>query len=445
MADYFYDGQVRRYLLQFAKIFSSWEVTSGMDEEGNKILKRIPIKMGNMSRSAAAALNNNSAASMPEVPQISYFITGIEYDQKRTQEPFFVDKMQVRQRKYNELTKTYESVQGQAFTVERAMPVPYTLRVQIDFMFSNEQQHHEFFEQVAAHFNPCMELQSTDNYIDWTSLTAVYQEGLTWDSRSVPLGTNNAAGVMSWKFYMPIWVSSPAKLKKYGVVNKIVTSIFNGSDVYDMTDDDLLMGTRAKFTPYGFKVLLIGNSLQLLPDEAAPLAETQDTETFWQAYLNQFGVIRPGISQIWLENEHMNTSIVGSVAFNPNDDRMLIFNIDADTLPTTTLDSVLSVINPAVKGPEAGLAAAANNQRYLILADIDSGTSAWGNLTAHANDIIEYNDTIGWHVSFDSANSGNTEYVKNLTSGTIFRYTNEEGWMKAYEGVYAPGNWSIVI
>ena len=249
MAQYFYDNQIRRFLIQFAKIFSNWYVTKGKDPNGNDILVRVPIQYGDSSRQASTIIANNSASNMPSAPLCTYYINGLEYDQRRTQEPFFVEKQQVRQRAYNAGTDSYETVQGQAFTVEKLMPVPYTLRLQVDFWTTNYQQKLEIIEQLGTLFNPSLEIQSTDNYIDWTSLTVVYQDGLTFSSRTIPQGTGNPIDVMSWKFYIPIWLTTSSKLKKYGVINKIIASIFEGKTQADMKDDDLLMGTRQKISP----------------------------------------------------------------------------------------------------------------------------------------------------------------------------------------------------
>jgi hypothetical protein len=46
MAKFFYDNQIRRFLIQFAKIFSNWEVTKGKDPAGNEILVRVPVMYG---------------------------------------------------------------------------------------------------------------------------------------------------------------------------------------------------------------------------------------------------------------------------------------------------------------------------------------------------------------------------------------------------------------
>jgi hypothetical protein len=458
MAAFFYDNQVRRFLIQFAKIFSNWQVTKGKDPAGNEILVRVPVMYGDSSRQASTILANNSASNLPSAPLITYYISALEYDQRRTQDPTFIDKIQVRQRSYNAETQQYEQVQGQAFTVERLMPVPYTLRITVDCWTTNYQQKLELIEQLGTLFNPSLEIQSTDNFIDWTSLSVVYQDGLTFSSRIIPQGTGNPIDVLSWKFYMPIWLSNAAKLKKMGVIEKVIASIFKGQALQDIQDDDLLLGTRQKITPYGYKLLLIGNRLQLLPADEAfyPSNETleypppPDTSLYWSSLLNVYGTLRPGISQIWLQNPYMGTEIVGTIVPDPLDDRFLIYDIDPDTLPQNTLDPVDSVINPLVTGPNAGLPGPINGRRYLIVEDIGSPgntTIAWGALIANANDIVEFDATSGeWFVSFDSQSATTVEYVTNLTTDLQYRFAyNDNLWMKSYEGWYAQGDYSIVI
>jgi hypothetical protein len=458
MAQFFYDNQIRRFLIQFAKIFSNWQVTKGKDPAGNEILVRVPIMYGDSSRQASTIIANNSASNLPSAPLITYYISGLEYDQRRTQDPTFIDKIQVRQRAYNSETQQYEQVQGQAFTVERLMPVPYTLRINVDFWTTNYQQKLELVEQIGTLFNPSLEIQSTDNFIDWTSLSVVYQDGLTFSMRSIPQGTGNPIDVLNWKFYMPIWLSNAAKLKKMGVIEKVIASIFKGQALEDIQDDDLLLGTRQKITPYGYKLLLIGNRLQLLPADEAfyPSNESleypppPDTSLYWTSLLNVYGTLRPGISQIWLQNPFMTTDIVGTIVPDPLDDRLLIYEIDTDTLPQNTLDPVDSVINPLVTGPNAGLPGPINGRRYLIVEDVGSPgdtTIAWGALVANANDIVEFDATSGeWFVSFDSQTATTVEYVTNLTTNLQYRfdYINNV-WMKSYEGFYQAGDYSIVI
>ena len=455
MADFFYDAQIRRFLIQFAKIFSNWYVTKGKDPAGNDILVRVPIMYGDSSRQAATIIANNSASNLPSTPLITYYISGLEYNQSWTQSPTFVEKTNVRQRTYNSETQSYETTQGQAFTVERLMPVPYTLRITVDFWTSNYNQKLEIVEQLGALFNPALEIQSTENFLDWTSLSAVFQDGLTFTSRSIPQGTGNPIDILTWKFYMPIWLSTAAKLKKMGVIQKIIASIFKGAALTDMQDDDLLLGTRQKITPYGYKLLLINDRLQLLPanqpfnppNSNLDLPSPPNSDLYWHSFLNVYGTIKPGISQIWIQHPNLENEIVGTIDYDPSDDRLLIYDIDPDTLPSNTLEPVNGIVNPLTTGPGAGLPAPVNGRRYLIVENMggDSSTSAWGSIVANANDIIEYNSTAGeWEVSFDSVNSTDVEFVTNLVTNVQYKFDSQE-WIKSYEGYIDQGDYSIVI
>jgi hypothetical protein len=457
LADYYYSAQIRRFLIQFGKIFSSWSVTKGNDPAGNLILMRVPVMYGDQSRQAAAAIANNSSSNLPSAPLITFYVSGLEYDQKRTQEPFFVEKLQLRQRAYDQDSQDYQTTQGQAYTVERMMPVPYMLRITVDIWTTNTQQKHELIEQLGVLFNPSIEIQSTDNYIDWTSLTVVQQDSLNYTSRSIPQGTGNPIDILTWKFSMPIWISAPIKLKKMGVIHKIIASIHEGSTIDDIQDDDILLGTRQKITAYGYKVLLLGNSLQILPsnqpfnpsNSELDVPESPNTSVYWSSVLNVYGAVKPGISQIWLQNPYMDTDIVGTIVLDPLDDRLLIYNIDPDTLPQNTLAPVDSVINPLLTGPNAGQPDAINGKRYLIVESIgaeDNSTPAWGTLIANANDIIEYDAASNqWFVAFDSNNNiDNIEFVTNINTGIQYRFA-EGVWMKSVDGWYSDGSWSVVI
>jgi hypothetical protein len=461
MPQYFMDDQIKRFLLQFARIFSEWNVTFGTDPAGNPIYHRVPVVYGDSSRQAATIIANNSASNMPSAPQIVYYISGLEYDQRRTQDPTFVDVTNVRQRAFNQETGEYDTVQGNAFTVERLMPVPYTLRMTVDFWTTNYQQKLELVEQMAVLFNPSLEIQSTDNFLDWTSLSVVYQDGLTFSSKTIPIGTGNPIDVLSWKFYMPIWISTSVKVKKLGIIQKIIATIYKGKALSDIQDEDLLLGTRQKITPYGYQLLLLGDRLQIIPanspnlpsNSSVVMPDQQPSVVYWHSVLNVYGVIRPGVSMISLENPYLDTEIMGTIDYDINDDSLLVFNIDQDTLPQNTLDPVNSIIDPLQKFPGDGIPPASNGQRYLIVSDIPNqipysllNDNAWVGLSngATAGSIIEY-DGSGWIISFDTSQVQNIQFVTNLTSGVQYRYLSDKGWQKSYEGYYNQGDWRIVV
>jgi len=454
---FFYDEQIRRFLLQFTRIFSNFQVEYGRDANGAPTLLRVPVRYGDATRQVATVMQNNSASALPSTPLITFYIAGLDYDRPRMQEPYFVSKINVRQRTYDSETDTYETSQGNAFTVERLMPVPYKLTISCDFWTSNTNQKFQLFEQVATLFNPALEVQSTDSYIDWTSLSVVELESTTWSSRSIPVGTDDPIDIMTMRFTLPIWISSPAKVKKLGVIERIITSIYNADgDANDaLTNNDLLLGTRQLFTPYGYQALLIGNKLQALKNSAIVLGVdgtsmpvSPPSNEYWQAIVGMYGTLRPGISQIRLSTPE-GDEVIGTVAFDPTDDRFLLFDVDADTIPQNTLSPVNAVIDPLLSGPGVGLPTAVLGQRYLILdaiGDINNPAPAvaWGNLVARGNDIIEYTSA-GWDVAFEAGvHDNNTQFVTNITSGLQYRWTGTT-WVKSYEGLYPGGEWSLVL
>jgi hypothetical protein len=463
VATFFYDEQIRRFLLQFARIFSNFEVAYGRNQAGvNDTLVRVPVRYGDSSRQAQTIIQENSANNLPSTPLMTFYITALEYDRPRMQEPYFVSNIQVRQRTYDSDTDTYETTQGNAFTIERLMPVPYKLTINLDIWTSNTNQKMQILEQIVVLFNPALEIQSTDNYIDWTSLTVCNLERVNWSSRTIPINAENPIDVATLTFSIPIWISSPAKVKKLGVIERIVASVFdaNGDASNAILDNDLLLGTRQVFTPFNYQALLVGGKLQALrppqvidePNTSLAPPESPPSNLLWSAVVGQYGVLRPGISYIKLEQED-GTDVIGTVAFDPTDDRFLLFTIDPDTVPANTLEAVDAVIDPLRSGPGAGLAAAAVGQRYLFTeatGSFDDGNAeAWAGvngqpLVAQANDIVEY-DGSRWQISFDSTSSpDNIQYVTNVTTEIQYRWTGSV-WIKSYQGLYPGGTWSLVL
>lgn len=467
MQQFFYDEQIRRFMLQFTRIFSGFQVEYGRDEEGKKGLYQVPVRYGDATRQAQTIIQQNSANSLPSTPLMTFYISALTYARDRVQEPYHVDKLNVRQRTWDTASESYETTQGNAFTVDRLMPVPYTLELTLDVWTSNTNQKLQLLEQILTLFNPALEIQSTDNFIDWTSLSVVYLDNVNWSSRNIPVGTEDPIDIATLRFTLPIWISPPAKVKKLGVVKSIIASMYDGTGDLNnaIYDDDLLLGTRQKISPYDYEVLLIGNQLQVLQPsavvdglEGVDVPQEASSNLMWHAVIDLYGELRDGISQIRLASSYDNTTIIGTVSYHPSDDRFLLYSIDQDTLPTNTLSAIDAIVDPQRKGPGAGLPAAANGQRYLFINDTgtlnDGNAEAWrgtdnGNqpgspLVAKANDIVEYNSNVGrWSVVFDSSNLSNVQYVTNTTTSIQYRWAGGE-WLKSYEGLYEGGSWSFV-
>ena len=464
---FFYDAQIERFLAQFIRMVSGFQVEFGQDREGNTTLQRVPVYYGDSSRQVQAILSQNTAGNMlPTVPAMAAWISNISYDRDRVQDPAFVGKMQIRERYYNEDTMEYENRQGNAFSIERLMPVPYTIDLKLDIWTSNTKQKLQLLEQLMVLFNPALEIQSTDNYIDWTSLSVVYLESPTWTSRTVPIGTENPIDVATLTFKLPVWISPPAKIKKLGVIQKIIASIHDsdGNLSADAMSEDNLLGRRQYFTPLMYGVLLIGNQLTLL--KISEIADPRDpptletptkvgTKDIWRSLISIYGELQNGVSQVRLLQEDGVNEVIGTVSYHPTDDSLLIFNVDIDTKPSNTLSPIDAIVDPRKDSAVSLAQSAVNGTRYLILDDIGSFDNAPGygapiwtgsngqQLVAHTNDIIQYNGT-HWSVSFDSQTDNTLQYVSNLNTGTQYKWANQQ-WVKSYEGEYKAGLWTLVI
>lgn len=466
MQKFFYDGQIRRFIVQFIRVISEFEVEFGKDRAGNTTLQRVPVFYGDGSRQAAYIIRGGSENALPTVPAMAVYVSSLSYARDRVQEPNFVGKMHIRQRQFNEVSQTYEPQQGDAFTIERLMPVPYKLELKVDIWTSNTEQKLQLIEQLGVLFNPGLEIQSTDNYIDWTSLSIVFLQDINWSSRSVGgIGTENPIDIATLTFELPIWISAPAKVKKLGVIQKIIANIHDAQGnldeaVYSNTN---LLGARQYFTPMDYGVLLIGNELTLLkvneiedPREPTLLTPTKlGTKDHWRDLFDVYGVLNEGVSLIRLELDDEITEVVGTVSYHPTDESILLFNPDIDTLPANTMPPINAIIDPK-KSSAVDLAMnAIDGTRFLILNDIGSfagifntGPIAWKgtdgqDLIAHANDIIEFNGT-HWNILFDSQTDIGTQYISNLNTGTQYKWQDSH-WVKSWEGEYKNGKWSLVI
>jgi len=456
MQQFFYSGQIRRFVTQFIRMVSNFQVEYGRDRDGNTTLQRVPVIYGNMTRQAAQILKNNSENSLSVVPAMAVYISNLNYARDRVQDPYHVNKMQIRERRYDSDRGIYTINQQDSISIERLMPVPYTLELKLDIWTSNETQKLQLFEQLVTLFNPSLEIQNTDNYVDWSSLSTATLTSTNYSSRTVPAGAEDVIDITTMVFELPIWISSPAKVKKLGVIQKIIASIYtdNGELQEDIFDNDL-SAIKNYFTPLNYGVVLLDNTLLLVKQEEIAIEDGKiGTRDSWPALIDVYGKIRPGSSQIRLQIDQEGNEIVGTIGLHPTDNSLLVYNIFQDTLPVNTQAPVNAIVDPLSIDPtNTELLRPAAGTRYLILNDIGSpGDSQfiehWRGLNnlplvANSNDIIEYNG-VNWWISFPSQEISTVEYVTNLNTAVQYRWDGTQ-WLRSYQGHYPAGRWTILL
>ena len=347
--DFFYDGQIRRYVTQFMRVFIGFKYQAGDGEQ-----RLVPVMYGDLTKQVASIIKDNSENKMPTVPRIACYITGLELDTSRLADSTFVSKMQVRERTYENVggQRVYGNEQGAGYTVERLMPTPFKLKVKADIWTSNTDQKLQLLEQILILFNPSLEVQTTDNYIDWTSLSVIYLNSTTFSSRSIPQGASEDIDIASLEFEMPIYITPPAKVKKLGVVRAVVNNMFNNTGdaininnlIYNDGDENFV----TEYRRYGIVMLKGDNGVdgdyyisivdagQAVIDAGLDLPpEKIGKKLDWQLVLDQYGGYKPGISRITFTTAS-GSSIIGTIAVNPIDPTILVASLDMDTVPGNT-------------------------------------------------------------------------------------------------------------
>ena len=496
--DYFYDGQLRRYLTQFMRVMSNF---SYKDSKGNII--QIPVRYGDMSRQVAQILNKNSENTIPNAPFISCYIKNLKIARERLQNPYYENTLNVRERAtqymdqdpssptYGQIVEGEANTQGANYTINRLMPTPYDLEFQADIWSSNTEQKLQILEQILVLFRPAMEIQTTTNFVDWTSLSYLELSDLTWSTRAIPQGVEQDIDIANLGFTAPIWISTPIKVKQLGVITNIISRIFvepTGTISESPYDDGAFFNGR---TP----TAIAGHDLKNLNVIVLNNVATLGPGVSWYKILDAYpGTFTAGISQIRFSKD-LETEVVATMSLNPVDETQMILNIDSSTLHTnsqvpansgkTYVDAIVDPTKLTTDLTNVGI-------RYLILEDINpayrtpvyitnpgynsadpaspqqivkldaNGNPVYQTLypeagyavhnfknadnsifSANANDIITWDGT-KWSVIFDSLAGTVPTYITNIRTGSQYVWDGSQ-WTSSYEGEYTPGFWRLLL
>jgi hypothetical protein len=337
---YFYDGQLRRYITQIVRLLSNFVV-----KYSDGTLVRVPVMYGDADRQAAAIINQNSENAVASSPRIAVYVSDLDLARDRLGDSTYVGKLHIREREIDPETGEYGYTQGNNYTVERLMPTPFDLTVKVDIWSSSTDQKLQILEQILTLFNPSLEIQTTDNYIDWTSLSVVELQDVVFSSRSVPVGTNSAIDIATLNLKTPIWMSPPAKIKKLGIITNIIANIYEDKsdpvpDYIDGLGNDYATGQvdpinklfEARISIGNFDIVVETTIIRMRSNEVSP-----GTWLSWDMAIKQFpGKLTSGLSKIYLRQPD-DTEVVGVISLHPTDFTLLVTQWDPDTFPRNTL------------------------------------------------------------------------------------------------------------
>lgn len=468
--DYFYHEQIRRYHLQFNRIFSSFKWKTGINKSGGEEYRTVPCIPASSSRHVASLMKGGKENSTNTIPQFATYIEEVKIVPERRQEPEHVRSLTVSERKLDEVTGRYTSEIGNQYTIESIMPVPYDLIMKCDLITSNTMQKHQLMEQIMVLFNPMIDLQTSRNSFDWTSLGIVMLENIDWSNSSFPQESEEY-DVVSMTFVVRAWISAPSKVKQQTIIHEIITNIGEVSDIKDAWQDD---GTyyaagatlsQIVTTPGNCRINIESSGIQnqyiisLLNNNAVDFA---GEPLNWMSLLTEYGKTDLDNSQLIIIDEYdgLDTGIIrcaGTIDFN-SDQTKLIWNINPSSLPplNSRIPNVVAVIDPNIDYPGAkNFKTPVPGDRYVVMGPLYQRGSIWGDIlyggqlipteiAATDGDVIEY-DGSNWTVILDAEKQSHLEIWSFDQSVLDYIHFSKGNWTKTLEGEYKQGNWRLKL
>lgn len=444
---FFYDEQLRRYLTQLVKSFSGYQFEYMQD--GEKLYKQVPCSYAQTSNQVATIIANNSENSLNSIPCIVIYITDIEYIKEETRPPSVVSSVNVYERKLDS-NGHYTSEIGDKYRVDRLAPIPFKVSFNVDILTSNMEQKLQLFEQIGSSMNRGFDIQNSVNPIEYTSRTTVYFDSFEWSNNQIPRGNSNELEVMTLKYNFQFLLNQAGKVTKLNIVERVVTSISEGSVVEqeDITEDN------------GITIPIIGDSTNLLhvvtvPKDANIIVygdyiSIQSYE--WDDIISDFGKLQDGISKIRIFDsidENKTFNITGKLYKTSKPD-VLRWEPDSYTLPLSTIQDVSDIIDPLKQYPGRKLPIPINGTRYLVTNELGVN-QAWGLASTarlhniNYGDIIEYSNGL-WLKVFSFSNNISQQIVKNIKNGKLYTInfdTNE--WEPLLDGLYHIDYWRLEV
>lgn len=203
---YWYNDQLKRYIIQFMTIFSGLQVGVGKTEGTNETaLIPVTIHYGNHDRVVASLMAENTQNKPIRIPCMTAYMQSIDLA------PELMHGVGVERR--NAYVPTGGLLPNDVDVVHQRVPVPYKMTCQLGIYASNTDQHFQILEQILMLFDPQLTVQTSDAPFDWTRLTTVKLTGITIDQQH-PLGTDRRIIQSTLMFEVPVYLGSPADVRK---------------------------------------------------------------------------------------------------------------------------------------------------------------------------------------------------------------------------------------
>jgi hypothetical protein len=233
--NYYYNQQLKKFIVGFANVFTGLKVRTGMDGCGEISELEVPIIYGSRDRVVSAIGSSNTQNKQYSLPMMACYQTGLEMDPARM-------------KGVNQTDRRTFLEQGGVFpddikAVKRVMPVPYNMVMELAIHASNTDQLYQILEQVLILFDYDLQLQFNDAPFDWSRITSLFLTGIN-NEENYPTGIDRRMIIWTLTFTLPIWLSPPVEIR-----NEIIQGItLRIGDMSDFVLDEI--GENGELAPF---------------------------------------------------------------------------------------------------------------------------------------------------------------------------------------------------
>jgi hypothetical protein len=201
---FFYNEQLKNYLLQAMAVFAGLKVRIGASETRDPRLITVPIHYAAKDRVVAAIKASNTQNKPLRVPCMSLYLSSI------SQAPQLNHGVGASRR--SPMMPAGGLFPNDIKVIHQTMPVVYKIQVELAILVSNTDQHFQILEQILPVFNPSVQLQTSDDVFDWTRLSTIELVGVNLE-QAYPSGTERRIITSTLIFEMPVYLAVPASVK----------------------------------------------------------------------------------------------------------------------------------------------------------------------------------------------------------------------------------------
>ncbi len=229
ISEFYYDNQIKKYLLQFNAIFQDMKVMVGANATRQARTIPVPIIVGSMDRVAAAAATGHTQNKHVRLPMMSSNISSFEIARDRFKGIGIESR--------NVYVPLGGSLPDDAQVVRQRMAIPYRLTVDLMIYTSNKDQQFQIMEQIMMLFDPSLQIQTSDAHLDPGRITTVELVSISSED-NFPPGVESRNSMITFTFTVDAYIQVPATVKQDYVKRVIArVSAVDGGDIGTIHSD----------------------------------------------------------------------------------------------------------------------------------------------------------------------------------------------------------------